>query len=898
MPTDDRLSGEVSSPFPLLDEVDPLGMTGVSRAAGRARSPHTASLNLSLQRGDAVGRYVVLERLGAGGMGVVYAAYDPELDRKIALKLLHTDSAPGTESPVRGRLLREAQAMARLSHPHVITVHDVGTFGDEVFVAMEFVDGSTLSEWLRGRPPLPEILDIFLSAGRGLAAAHAAGLVHRDFKPDNVLLGKDGRVCVADFGLARPQPPSLSSASSGSAPAPVEPAATPPAPAETAAPIAALEALLSGPEGRRALFPLTRTGLMMGTPAYMSPEQFLGLLADARTDQFSFCVALYEAVYGERPFAGDNMVHLSQRVLAGQIEPPPRDSRVPAWLRRLLLRGLSTRPEYRFPSMEALLLSLNRGVEHRPRRQRLVAAMGSVLLITGTLWYSHYRGTQIDPCGGAELRLAGIWDDPRKDQVKAAFSATNTPYAGHAFSTAAASLDAYAQAWTSTYTEACRATRQRGEQSEELLDLRMQCLSDHLKELEALAILFTKADKTIVEKALLATQGLSGLDLCSDTRSLRSQVRPPADPTTRARVEAVRADLATAKAMKHAGKFPDGLRLAEAAQATAASLGYRPIEAEALYLLGDIQGEAGDLRGAEKNLSEAVWAAEAGHHEKVAARAAARLVQIVGSFEARYKEGRQWARHAAAYIEGVGGDEQLEAKLHNCLGVLSSAEGNYDEALDHHLKALALRERLNGPDHPVVAESLNNLGEVYRQKGKKDESLRAHERALAIWKKALGPEHPQVARCLDNIGQELLARGEKDAALLDIEQALRIREKSLGPEHPDVALSKLHLGEALKALGRYQEAVGPIEGALTLFEKALGPRHPRVVEALVNEGEVYLGLSQMQKARALLQRARTLCLEGVCDPGQEGRIDGLLPAPPSDHRHRTTRPPPITRPSR
>src|SRR5262245_37690244 len=210
-------------------------------------------------------------------MGVVYAAYDPELDRRVALKLLHA----GGSVEARKRLLREAQAMARLAHPNVIAVHDVGTWGDEVFVAMEFVEGPTLAERVRDEEPgWREVLDLYLQAGEGLAAAHVAGIVHRDFKPQNALVGRDGRVRVLDFGLARGT------------------GALPPREAEEGPDSGAAPGLL--------VTPLTRSGSRMGTPAYMSPEQFEGLPADELSDQFSFCVALYEALYGERPFGGGN----------------------------------------------------------------------------------------------------------------------------------------------------------------------------------------------------------------------------------------------------------------------------------------------------------------------------------------------------------------------------------------------------------------------------------------------------------------------------------------------------------------------------------------------------------------------------------------------------------------
>ena len=322
-----------------------------------------------LDTGARIGRYVVLEHVGSGAMGVVYSAYDPELDRRIAVKLLKVQTA-GTGGRAPARLLREAKAMARLAHPNVIAVHDVGLFDEQVFLAMEFLSGGTLKGWLsaKGRS-WREILNVFIEAGRGLAAAHAAGLVHRDFKPDNVLLDKEGRPRVVDFGLARDAV----------------------AYADDAAEMSPAEAKLGlvTPSGRSTdggghLQTLTRTGALSGTPAYMAPEQFLGERSDERTDQFSFCVALFEALYGERPFAGDDLISLSVSVTEGQIRPLPKDRDVPTWIRRVVLRGLRPNPLSRFSSMAELIAALEDDPAVK-RRRRLIAVGATCLVVLSLL---------------------------------------------------------------------------------------------------------------------------------------------------------------------------------------------------------------------------------------------------------------------------------------------------------------------------------------------------------------------------------------------------------------------------------------------------------------------------------------------------------------------------------
>jgi len=311
-----------------------------------------------IRHGTKIGRFVVVGELGKGGMGVVYAAHDRELDRQVALKVLRSAAATDEE---RTRMLREGQAMARVTHPNVITVYEVGVEGTLVFLAQELLDAGTLGGWLERRRSHAEIIAKFVEAGRGLAAAHAAGLVHRDFKPDNVLLGTDGRVRVADFGLAR-----ALGTDDGAGTA-------------TRALVARAQLDLA----RGPMSPLTRTGAVMGTPMFMAPEQHLGERADERSDQFSFCVALYHALHGDWPFAGKTAVALADAVIEGRRQRPPRGHQVPARLRRIVERGLATKPADRYPSMDALLAELTRPPSRTLRRIAIVG--GALALVAGAI---------------------------------------------------------------------------------------------------------------------------------------------------------------------------------------------------------------------------------------------------------------------------------------------------------------------------------------------------------------------------------------------------------------------------------------------------------------------------------------------------------------------------------
>lgn len=289
-----------------------------------------------LERGDYVGRYLVLSRTGQGGMGVVYSAHDPELDRKVALKLLLSEQSPGSEGSTR--LLREAQALAKLSHPNVVSVHDVGTLGNRVWIAMEFLEGRTVAAWLKEkRRSWREVLEVFVQAGEGLRAAHAAGFIHRDFKPENVMVTTSGRVKVMDFGLARIDKD------------------------ESETDVNTIRT------SEHQDVALTRTGMLLGTPRYMSPEQWDGASADLRTDQFSFCVSLWEALFGEAPFSGNTLAELAISVKNGQVRPRPAGSPVPTWLSKTVLRGLNPMATQRWTSMGALLDALQNDPTWRNR---------------------------------------------------------------------------------------------------------------------------------------------------------------------------------------------------------------------------------------------------------------------------------------------------------------------------------------------------------------------------------------------------------------------------------------------------------------------------------------------------------------------------------------------------
>ncbi|MBC8074275.1 MAG: serine/threonine protein kinase, partial [Deltaproteobacteria bacterium] len=452
-----------------------------------------------------IGRFTLLERVAEGGMGVVFAAYDAELDRKVAVKLLRRDLC---DESVRKRIVREAQAMAKLSHPNVAQVFEVGEHQGGTFIAMEFVRGETLRVWQQHADRTwRELLVAYIQAGRGLAAAHAAGLVHRDFKPDNAIVGRDGaatRVRVLDFGLAR---------SGGS---------------EAGAELEA-DAGLPAPNDDALGTPLTHAGSILGTPAYMAPEQFLGEAVTPKTDQFALCVALWEALYGERPFAGRTRAELGTNVVHGRVREPPRQSGVPSWVRAALLRGLACAPADRFATTDALLGALQEDASRRRRRVVLAAgAMVALALgVAGLEGARRYRLAQkTAACDRIGASIDASWNDETRARVREGLVATGISYAPSTAEHAMPWLDEHAQNWREHAVSACMNHTVFETWEQDTFDRAQWCLDERRLELESLVADLIDADDESVHSAVLAAARLAPAAPCLDATTL-AQLPPP-----------------------------------------------------------------------------------------------------------------------------------------------------------------------------------------------------------------------------------------------------------------------------------------------------------------------------------------------------------------------------------
>jgi len=771
-----------------------------------------------------VDRYVIVGTLGAGAMGIVYRAFDPDLGRQIALKVLRDERYQRGDGGTR--FLREAQSLARLKHPNVVTIYDVGFFGDQMFISLELIDGMPLSEWVSSRPRTwRETLAMFVAAGRGLAAAHAAGLVHRDVKPDNILIGKDGVARIADFGLAR----------LAGEPRAEEPVAG----AEPAPPRSSRDRFLAAA--------LTRTGSVLGTPRYMAPEQAAGTGSDARSDQFSFCVALYEALHGVHPFDASSARALHAAVASGAVQPPPRGTSVPAWVRAPLLTGLSAEPDRRHPSMDALLRALGR--DPAPRRRRLGVAIGLAgIVVAGGLGAWRLATSADRMCTGSARLAAGSWNPARRLAVTQAFLATGSPPAAFTASEVTRRLDNYAAELAVAHHEACAATQVRHEQSAAVQELRMRCLDQRAAEQRALTGLFLHADAEVVRNAVLATRALPDIAACSDVAALAQVSAEPADLELRVRIAVLRATLAEINALKQAGKYAQAGPLAERALSDARGIGWRPLVAEAALVAGNVANYRGRYADAAAALEEALWSAEVAHADVLAARAATTLLSVTKRL-GKLEDARRWERLGLAAVERADND-LVRATYEINAGALAEDDGRYDDAVAHDERAYAIRARVLGPDEVDVADALAAIASVHSTQGKAAEANRDNQRALAIYEKRLGPDHPQTAFMLSKLGTTAWDQGRFQEALDYARRALAIRERTLGPNHPLVASACNNAGIAADDLRRYDDALAYYRRALAIWTAALGPDHPDVLAVRNNIGAAYVALERWQEARA------------------------------------------------
>jgi serine/threonine protein kinase/tetratricopeptide (TPR) repeat protein len=703
-----------------------------------------------------ISRYVVLERVATGGMGIVYAAYDPELDRKVALKLVHTSS---TNDPAhRERLIREAQAAARISHPNVVSVFDAGTYYERelvaeltdddtpgVFMVMEFVDGEHLGHWLEERERRwTEITARFLDAGRGLAAAHQQGMVHRDFKPANVMIGTDERVRVMDFGLAR--------------------AAT-----DEDEPISEKSPPMSGSFAQD----ITRTGATLGTPVYMSPEQHERGEVDARSDQFSFCVALYEALYGKTPFAGNRVEELAQAKLDGRIEPEPENTKVPQYLRAAIRRGLSPLTGDRFESMHPLLAELAR--DPGATRRKVITGVVGLALVTGVIagsqaWEAHRQSS----CDMHPGLFAGIWDEETRTQRRATYIGSGVAFAPDSWNFVERELNAYTNELSSSMQKNCRAGLE-GIQSSEVTALRESCFADRMTELRVLDEMLNGTQRFVVSRAPFVVGELTPISDCSAKVVTKATADKPSAEETRA---LFRSRMLTAL-KEHEEAVAEADRALAHAEQRDSQLGM----GRAMFMKGRAirYSDGGDLDMALSLLERAVWTAEAAGDEPTVLWAGQDVAGLLSQDEANAREVERMVSSMIARAEHLDFGAPFVSRVYYLQGKALGQQGRHEEAADAFRHSAELRESTLGP-HPATGNALWAAAEQFHELGRLDDARTYYERCIQIGERALGPDHPQVGRATFKLALVAWDYGELLESRRLAERSLVILEGSL-PEH-------------------------------------------------------------------------------------------------------------------
>ncbi|MBA3502654.1 MAG: tetratricopeptide repeat protein, partial [Deltaproteobacteria bacterium] len=590
------------------------------------------------------------------------------------------------------------------------------------------------------------------------------------------------------------------------------------------------------------------------TPAYMAPELLAGGAATTRSDQFSYCVTVYEALFGKRPFVGETLGDL-RRSMKAPLSMPDKP-RVPATVRKALARGLAIEPERRFPSMLALVHALDLA----PRRRRLYIAAattaGLAAIITSVAVARSTVGAA-EPCLDGERKLAGVWDAARKAELERAFLATGAPFAADAWRGFASSLDRYAASWTAMHRSTCEATRVHGDQTEHVLDLRMWCLDDRLREARALTDGLRTATSKSVSRAITAADRLPTVDICADAQAL-AQKLPPRDAAARTDIDRVRADLAQVKTLWNLGQMEKSHALVLEVSKAVGTLDYPPLEADVMLEQARIGLIVeGDPKAAEQLIERALWAADRGRDDHLRARAWNLLYFIVGAEQQRFDDAAKIYEHASAALKRLAGAERLEAQLLGNHGQMLTLAGKFDEAAATLERSLALLEKTVGPDHIETGNALAALADVYARLGQTDKSLAHAQRAHDVHVRTLGKRHPETAKSLFSIAMALEDQAKYDEAAVKLIDVISTLETALGKDHIDLGNAVDELGIVRRKQHRLDDALALHQRALALREAKLGD-HNETAVSLDNVGTV-LGLLE-RHAEALPYHERAFAI--------------------------------------
>ena len=812
------------------------------QAATAPGAPESTSGRPALRPGLAFGEYELGEPIGAGATAQVYLARHPSLDRQVALKLVALPETPSAREHTAARALREGRALAKLTHPNVVTVHTVGEAHGYAYVAMELVRGGTLRA-MASRPPASAAevrarLATLVLAGRGLAAAHRSGLVHRDFKPDNVLLTETGVPRVTDFGLAREAEGSQETSFD----------------------------TVSG-EFEDAATRLTRSGAVVGTPAYMAPEQLEGHPATALSDQFAFCVTASECLLGARPFEAPPAG--SRRFARGPLRPFPRQSVVPRAVVRLLWRGLEPAPAARHPSLESLLDALER--EARPPRRWRWAALPvglAVLVATAVTWSQHQAKVRAERCADA-ARWTGVWDAARKAERSGAFAATGKPFAAAAAMQVIASIDRFTQSWSDLERQRCLSPEAdgRGDRAYETL-----CLSQRRHDLVALIDALCRPTPEGVGRVSDLSATVAPASSCLVAPS--PTARPPLEETASKERDAVQDLIARSRVNRQVGDLADAERQGREALSQARALAQAPLEAEAGLALGWALRDLEKREEATTVLFAAVMLAEKTGLFALAAQVWLTMATIDRSGTQVASE--RWLELADVAIARAGSPWELEAQAMSERGYSLVLHGRFDGAIALQEKATAVLTRHLGAESPTALKSTGRLASSLGMMGRCTEAEPLLRQNLARRRVALSPLHPETLQILETLAICLQRTGRAEESLPLFDELLRGRAQLSGPESPPYAVALSNYAGALHDLHRFPEALELVERAWAIKVKAFGPTDPRVARQLMDVGIVLRSMGRSAEALESLHRARDLFEQSPGDgpfQGAEVRLE-------------------------
>jgi eukaryotic-like serine/threonine-protein kinase len=791
--------------------------------------PNRAESSESWQAGDRIGRYVLLAHVGAGGMGTVFRAHDHRLDRTVALKRCR--DAPGhAPATARGRMQREAQAMAQLSHPNVVSIYDVEQSDDGLLIAMEYVEGTTLEGWLRETHSWQDVLRMMIETGHGLSAAHAAGIVHRDFKPANVLIGADGRPRVTDFGLARAAQPDPSTDEGGE---------------------------LELGSGSHSSDRLTHAGTVVGTPAYMAPEQHHGADAGPAADQFAFCVTLYEALHGLRPFSGTRRAQIRAKS-RGEIPPPPGGSHVPKAVVESVRRGLSPDPEQRWPTMDALLRRLERHLAGSTRRW--LPLLGGAVVVAGvTAATMTDRGTR--PCDdGGDLGRS--WGPERREALEARILGSGLTFAPATARLVEREVDAFVERWTRAHAQWCEEMRETPKDGLALVDARLACLQRHAARLEATLSVLEQPGPETVTRAAGMVAALPDPGDCNDSTGAGEPPLPPADPAVASRVATLREALARSDALLGTGRYEDAHVVAEQALEASGAIDHPPIRAEALLHAARASFATERLDLAERQFTDAYVLASELAYADVTLDAAVRMIALIGDEAGRPGDAEPWIRRAEAEVVRFGSPPRHVAMLASHKGrVFAEAERWTDAEIElRRAVELARSEQLPRGD---LAADLKDLATVLKHLGRLEEAQASLEQALDLLADLVGEDHPSRAITLDELGNVLRAQGRLEEALELQRSGLDMHRRAFGEDNTYVTTSLNNVAVTLGHLGRHAEAIEHLERAVEILESAHGSDHTQLARMLSNVANAYVRSGDDAKAEQLYLRAHDILVKNL-----------------------------------